>query len=97
MQQIPMNSQLQQQQQQLPLQQQQAQQQLNDKNIAQYSSQVINPDWIGLSPNTISKLQTISNNEASLIVQVLKLSNQQIDNLPENEKRMAIQIRNQYL
>ncbi|OUM52832.1 hypothetical protein BVG19_g2061 [[Candida] boidinii] len=101
MQQIPMNTQ--QQQQQLPLQQQpiqqqqQSQQQLNDKNIAQYSSQVINPDWIGLSPNTISKLQTISNNEASLIVQVLKLSNQQIDNLPENEKRMAIQIRNQYL
>lgn len=97
MQQIPMNSQLQQQQQQLPLQQQQAQQQLNDKNIAQYSNQVINPDWIGLSPNTISKLQNISNNEASLIVQVLKLSNQQIDILPENEKRMAIQIRNQYL
>lgn len=99
MQQIPMNAQQQQQLplQQQPVQQQQSQQQLNDKNIAQYSSQVINPDWIGLSPNTISKLQTISNNEASLIVQVLKLSNQQIDNLPENEKRMAIQIRNQYL
>lgn len=60
------------------------------------SSQV-NPDWLSLPQHTISKLMTIGKQEAGLIVQVLKLSPQQIANLPDNERRMANQIRSQYL
>ncbi|VEU21117.1 DEKNAAC102052 [Brettanomyces naardenensis] len=57
----------------------------------------INPDWLAFPQHTINKLLGISEQEASLIVQVLKLNPQQIDNLPENERRMANQIRAQYL
>ncbi|QPG75463.1 hypothetical protein FOA43_002818 [Brettanomyces nanus] len=61
------------------------------------SAKPINPDWLSFPQHTISKLLGIGEQEANLIVQVLKLSPQQIENLPENERMMANQIRAQYL
>ncbi|KAG7858862.1 hypothetical protein KL919_002927 [Ogataea angusta] len=57
----------------------------------------VNSDWKGLPRETINKLMHINEQEASLIVQVLKLTPQQIDILPDNERVMANQIRAQYL
>ncbi len=62
-----------------------------------YSQLTAHPDWLSLPQHTVNKLMAISDQEANLIVQVLKLSPQQIANLPDNERNMANQIRSQYL
>lgn len=64
---------------------------------AQGLQKPVNPEWLSFPQHTISKLMSISDQEAALIVQVLKLTPQQITNLPENERMMANQIRAQYL
>lgn len=75
----------------------------NNTNVANanpnppYSQLTAHPDWLSLPQHTVNKLLAISDQEANLIVQVLKLSPQQIANLPDNERNMANQIRSQYL
>ena len=53
--------------------------------------------WPDLSYNTVLKLLQLPPNEAELVVQVLRLSDQQLAALPREEYGMAVNIRSQYL
>lgn len=54
-------------------------------------------EWQGLPERTIAKLQSVSEGEANLIVQVLQLSPDQVINLPVEQKSMVEALRSQYL
>ncbi|GMM32326.1 hypothetical protein DAMA08_050710 [Martiniozyma asiatica (nom. inval.)] len=99
----PQQLQPQQQQQQLPQQHIQPQMQMQMQMPMQIPPQMNQPiqdipqAWIGFHPHTIAKLRNMNDQEASLVVQVLKLNHQQINALPENERQIANAIRQQYL
>lgn len=68
-----------------------------NNNIINSTAPPIPHEWLSLPQQTISKLLLLQPNEANLVTQVLLLSPQQLAVLPDNERAMALQIRQQYL